>query len=191
MQAPLFVLALAALTLSGCTGNFDVQQTEPIRVQLEGPAERVAVREADPEPQKVIVQTCPEESDCTVERIDIEVVIQSDDDATRILIIVEDDDGQRLAEREVAVGNGSSTSSTSSSDTSSSSTSTSGTNTTSSATNTTAPSQTIVQNFVIDVKGKDNVVVLTQALQGSADVQVAAQEAVIDDAPDGNETSPP
>lgn len=197
MRALLMVSALFAVTLAGCTGNFDVQQTEPIRVQLEGPAETVAVREADPEPQKVIVETCPESSSCDVERIDIELVIQSDDQASRILIVIEDEDGQRLAEREVVLGNASTNSSTSTSATSSSSDTTTATNssssssTSSSNSTTPAPTQTVVQNIVLDVKGKDNIVVLTQALQGSAEVLVAAQEAAVLDAPQGNATSTP
>ena len=175
--------ALALVGLAGCTGSFDVNQTEPIRVQLEGAPQTVVVRDSDDEPQKVVVQTCKEKTACDVEEIEVQLSIkQVSSEPCRIHITVQDEDGNTIDERDIDVGgdtgNGSTTTTTTT--TSGNGTGTNGTTTAtgnSSTGGSTSAGQIVVQTFNINVKGKDNVVVLTQALQGSAQVEVNANDA--------------
>lgn len=181
MRALLFVAVLALTALAGCSGQVDVQQTEPLRIQLEE-SKQVAVSEADPEPKKVLVETCPEDQ-CTIQQVEVEVTVTqvAVDGPSRVLVIVETEEGERLAEREVVVGGNATSNTTSSSATNT----TSGTSTTSSSSSTSTSGTTgpvegddtvVIQNFFIDVHGKDNLIVLTQAIEGEADVQVAAYD---------------
>lgn len=194
MRAPFVCLALLALALAGCSGQVDMQQTEPLRIQLEE-REEVAVSQADPEPQKLILETCPGSGTadaCGVETVEVEVVVQQPEGPTRILIRIETESGEPLVEREIVAG-GNTTNQTGNTTSETTSTtappSTSDTNTTS---QTTTSPDTVIQNIVVDVKGKDNLVVLTQALEGEAQVVVSASDvtgsAVTPS--DGNGTTP-
>ncbi len=198
-----FAMALASVlavtALAGCTGTFDVNQTEPIRVQVEGAPQTVVVRESDAGPQKVVVQTCKDKDPCDTDQIELKLTIhQVGSGACKVHVTVEDDDHNKLEERDVDVTEGGNatetTTTTTTTSTSSGNGTTNGTANTTATTTTsgggTTSSQVIVQTFVINVKGKDNVVVLTQALQGSAQVQVDASEATANgNGVIGNETS--
>lgn len=161
-------LAVLAVALAGCTGGFTVNQTEPIRVQIEGQPQTVVVHDSDDAPQKVVLKAC--DSGCE----DVEVHVQVKklaDGPCRLHVIIQDEDGNTLEERDVDVdqeagGTSGSVSATSSpSNTTASATATSGSASGGSGT-------TVVQNIVVNIKGKQNVVVLTQAIAGSAEVQV-------------------
>lgn len=194
MRAPLVCLALLALALAGCSGQVDVKQTEPLRLQLEE-SEQVAVSQADPEPQKLILETCPGSGTadaCGVETVEVEVVVQQPEGPTRVLVRIETESGEPLVEREIVAG-GNTTNETTNTMSGTSSTpdtnTTSDSNTTSETTSSTHT--TVIQNIVIDVKGKENLVVLTQALEGEADVVVSASDVTGMAQPDdGNSTSP-
>ena len=162
-------LAVLAVALAGCTGGFTVNQTEPIRVQIEGQPQTVVVRDSDPEPQKVTLKAC--DSGCE----DVEVKVQVKkltDGPCRLHVIIQDEDGNTLEERDVDVDQeaGSTSASATPSPTGNGTTTGNGTMTATSTGGSTGT--TIVQNIVVNIKGKQNVVVLTEAIQGSAEVQV-------------------
>lgn len=168
---------LAVMALAGCTGGFTVNQTEPIRVQLEGAPETVVVHESDAEPQRVVIETCGNQAQAAcdeVDEVDVEVQVkQIEAGACRIKVTIQDESGNVLEEREVDVmeGDDSDDGMTTSDD---------GNTTDANATATAdggSTGQVVIQNIVVNVKGKDNIVVLTQALEGSAQVQVNAIKA--------------
>src|SRR5262245_4147649 len=114
------VLVLAALALAGCsgTGNFDVQQTEPFRVPLEGQPQTVAVSDSDNEGKEVVVDTCadPCDEDCTdpcASAQDTQVTVKVDvkpstTDACVVKVTIKDKStGEVLDEREVDASGGS------------------------------------------------------------------------------------
>lgn len=170
--------AILLMALAGCTGGFQVDQTEPFRIQLEGAPETVTVRDSDAEPQKVVVETCAgdEAGDCDVEEIEVQFeVTQVSSGPCKLLVTIQDDDGNTIAtkviEVNVSIDNDDD-------DTSGNGTSGNGTTTvTETRTETVGSGQTVTQNIVVNVKGSKNIVVLTQAQQGSADVTVNAVKA--------------
>lgn len=169
-------LAVLAVALAGCTGGFTVNQTEPIRVKIEGQPQTVVVHDTDKSPQKVILKAC--DAGCQDVQVDVQVKKLAEGPC-RLHVIIQDEDGNTLEERDVDVDQEGGSSSGSVSMTETSSGSATG-NETGNGTSSAAPSSassggtgtTIVQNFVVNIKGKQNVVVLTQAIQGSAEVQV-------------------
>lgn len=173
------LLATLALVLAGCsgTGNFDVQQTEPFRVQLEGEPQTVVVDEDDDEAKQVVIDTCndPCEGDRQPEEVTVKVQVTSKtvEEACVVKVIIKDrDTGEVLEEREVSTGGSGSGGSGSTSTVTQTQTATvTETHTGSSSGGIT------VENIVVNVKGKDNIVVLTQAIQGSADVDISAASA--------------
>jgi hypothetical protein len=153
-------LAILALSFSGCTGKFDIKQTEPFRIEVNGDGfdSRVASSNSgSSEPERV---ECIIEKEENVEVVTVivkvkkvEVVTESpspttatnttDDDAERVivLIIVKDEDtDEKLAEQQVE-----------------------------------ADDQDANVNLNVNVKGHNNLVVVTQAVQGVADVNVSAE----------------
>jgi hypothetical protein len=163
-------LAVLAVALAGCTGGFTVNQTEPIRVRIEGEPQTVVVHDTDTTPQKVTLKAC--DTACAG---DVEVTVQVKklaDGPCRLHVIIQDEDGTTLEERDVDVdqeaGSASATSSASTNVTGNAT----GNETTSATATSSGSGTTVVQNIVVNIKGKQNVVVLTQAIQGSAEVQV-------------------
>lgn len=164
-------LAVLAVGLAGCTGGFTVNQTEPIRVKIEGEPQTVVVHDTDNSPQKVVLKAC--DSGCQDVQVNVQVKKLADGPC-RLHVIIQDEDGNTLEERDVDVDQ-SSTGSGSMTETSSAATGNStgnGTSATATSTSGGTSGTTIVQNFVVNIKGKQNVVVLTQAILGSAEVQV-------------------
>lgn len=172
------VATAVVLMLAGCTGNFEVQQTEPFKVQIDGEPQTVTVREGDSTAKEVVVNPCGEDEDevrtCDVEQVDVKVEIQSvSAGPCMVRVTIKDKEtGEVLEERDIDVGGNGSASQTT--------TDGGGTTTTVTTTETQTvdgSSQVVVQNFFIDVKGKDNIVVLTQAIQGEANVDISAADA--------------
>src|SRR5688572_6413510 len=100
-------LALVAMALAGCTGGFQVDQTEPFRVQLEGAPETVTVRDTDTEAKRVVVETCDEDvevDDCDVEEVEVQFeVTQVSSGPCKILVTIQDEDGQTIVSRVIEV----------------------------------------------------------------------------------------
>lgn len=169
--------AVLALALAGCTGGFQVDQTEPFRIQLEGAPETVTVRDSDAEPQKVVVETCRDDADpCDVEEVEVQFeVTQVSSGPCKVLVTIQDEDGQTIATKVIEVnvnidsgddaddGNGTAGNGT--------------TTVTETRTETVGSGQTVSQTMIVNVKGNKNIVVLTQAQEGSADVTVNAVKA--------------
>lgn len=185
------VLVLAGLALAGCTGtgNFDVQQTEPFRVQLEGSPQTVTVSDHDAEGKEVVVDTCNDPCDADVSSVLVKVNVVPQGACVIKVIVKDKSTGEVLEEREVDSGG----SSGSASATTTSSGGNASTATTTSGGSTAGGDTTLVQNIVVNVKGGHNLVVLTQAVQGTADVQVSASQgsgtAVNNDGSSGSGTS--
>jgi hypothetical protein len=174
------VFVVAALALAGCsgTGNFDVQQTEPFRVQLEGSPQTVTVSDDDAEGREVVVDTCNDPCDDAGDSaVNVKVqVTPTVASACIVKITIKDKTtGEVLEEREVDASSGSASASATMTATSDGN-ATSATMTTSGDSGTTGSSSgtTLVQNIVVNVKGSHNIVVLTQAIDGTADVQISA-----------------
>lgn len=166
------VSVLALMGLAGCTGSFDIDQTEPFRVQLDGAPQTVVVREGA-EPREVNVQTCDADP-CDVEEVDVQVkVTKTSTEACSIKVIVKTVSGEVLGERIIDVGSadGSVTPAPTGNETG---------NGTGNATSTAPPassSDVIIQNLIVNVKGNKNVIVVTQAIQGEANVDIQAIKA--------------
>src|SRR5688572_7264900 len=102
-------LAVLAVALAGCTGGFTVNQTEPIRVQIEGAPQTVVVREG--ESKEVNVDTCPEDDDpCDTETVDVRLQVRkvSTGDACQVKVIVKTTSGEVLDEVIIDVDGGAS-----------------------------------------------------------------------------------
>jgi hypothetical protein len=169
------VSAFAVMALAGCTGSFDIDQTEPFRVQLDGAPQTVVVREGA-EPQEVNIQTCPDTADpCDVDEVDVKVKVEkTSTEACSIKVIVKTTSGEVLGEKVIDVGGAVSGSSSGSM--------TNGTNATGNETSDDASVDTsggdiIIQNLVVNIKGNKNIIVVTQALQGVANVDIQAIQA--------------
>ena len=170
---------LALMALAGCTGSFDIDQTEPFRVQLDGAPQTVVVREGA-EPREVNVQTCPEETDpCDVEDVDVQVKVEkTSTEACSIRVIIKTTSGEILDERTIDVGGSATTTSTAGNGTGNQTGN--GTTTvteTETETTTASSSNVVIQNLVVNVKGNKNIIVVTQAIQGEANVNVQAIKA--------------
>lgn len=177
---PILVLSMVGLAaaLAGCTGQFDIEQTEPFRVQIEdGEARTVQVSADDDEPERIIV-----ENDNEVERIDVRVVgtPQTEGRTVILVTIVNEDTDEVFAEQEIVLRDD-----------------TTGDNETDNGTDDGDGTITqVIQN--IDIRGSNNFVVLTQGVEGDAEVDITTTEArgnsqvnVSDDeeSGDGNQTS--
>ena len=175
--------AFLAMALAGCTGGFQVDQTEPFRIQLEGEPETVTVRDTDTEAQRVEVATdC--ETTCAHEEVDVELTVEKvSSEACTILVTIQGDDGQTIATRTITVsgsGDGASTTTTSASagnETGNATTNSTTTMTTGSTGGSAVQNNVVVQNIVVNVKGNKNIVVLTQAQDGAADIDITAVKA--------------
>lgn len=157
-------LAIVTVLFAGCTGTFNVQQTEPIRVQLDGSPGTVTVSNTDSEPKKVVVEN-PQK----VEQIRVEVsVTRTGTTSCSILVTVQDaDSGATITTATVQCTSPAPTTTT---------TPPSSTTSPSPTTTTTAPASggnTVIQNIYVNAHGK-NIIVITQAQQGSANVNIAA-----------------
>lgn len=190
------VFAVAALALAGCsgTGNFDVQQTEPFRVQLEGEPQTVVVSEDDSEAKQVVVATCadPCKSQSTEpKQVNVKVLVTpAHADACVVKVVIKDQDtGEILDEREVDTGGSGSTGTVTQTQTGTQTVTQTGTQTVT-QTQSASSGQSVTQNFFVTVKGNHNIVVLTQAIQGTANVDVSASHAsgqgVADSGDDGS-----
>lgn len=166
---------LALMALAGCTGSFDIDQTEPFRVQLDGAPQTVVVREGA-EPREVNVQTCPEDTDpCDVEDVEVQVKVEkTSTEACAIRVIIKTTSGEVLDERTIDVGGSATTTSTASNGTGNG---TGNTTVTETETTTASSSNVVIQNLVVNVKGNKNIIVVTQALQGEANVGIQAIKA--------------
>jgi hypothetical protein len=137
--AALALLTLATVAVAGCTGggNFDVRQTEPLRVRLEGNPVQTNLDSTNSQ-REIIVEKA-----VTTQIIRLNVDAQSTQNTNPIVIVIvkDKDSGVTLGQKELNVQNNSRT------------------------------------TFDVDVKGKNNVVVITQVQGGSAIVNVAAQDA--------------
>lgn len=177
------LLATLALVLAGCTGtgNFDVQQTEPFRVQLEGEPQTVVVSEDDSEAKEVVVDTCRDPCDAADQpdqvNVKVQVTSKAVEEACIVKIVIKDrSTGEVLDEREVSTGGSGSTSTVTQTDTATQ-TVTETQTATMTETASSGSGGITIENIVVNVKGKDNIVVLTQAIQGSADVDISAASA--------------
>lgn len=178
--------AFLALALAGCTGSFEVDQTEPFRIQLEGEPETVTVRDTDTEAQRVTIETCGEtdtQSACADE-VEVQLKVQQvASGACKILVEIQDEDGNVLETRviDVTQGSGSTGSATATTTSSGNTTGNATGNSTTTASGSTGGSvvnnQVVIQNIVVNVKGNKNIVVVTQAQEGSADVDIKAVKA--------------
>ena len=166
---------LVAASLAGCTGEFDIEQTEPLQVQVNGEPRTVSVSEEDSEPQEIRVDNSGK---AEAVQVTVEVRPMHAGPVTVLIIIEDSETGERLAEQEISTGEGGN-------ETTNTTTTSSGNTTTAPGSTTTAPAnqttEVTIQNIFIDVKGKDNFVVLTQAVEGDADVSIAAYESSMDD----------
>jgi hypothetical protein len=175
------LLTMLALVMAGCTGtgNFDVQQTEPFRVSLEGEPQTVVVSDDDSEAKEVVIDTCDDPCDAAdaPEQVNVKVEVKpTSAEACRIMVIVKDRDSGEVLDQVEIDGDGTTATTTT---TSSGNATGNATTTTTAGGDTDASGDTnvIVQNIVVNVKGKDNIVVLTQAIEGSADVDISAASA--------------
>lgn len=170
------VSALALLGLAGCTGSFDIDQTEPFRVQLDGAPQTVVVREGA-EPREVNVQTCPETEDpCDVGEVDVQVkVTKTSTEACSVKVTVKTTSGEILDERVIDVGGdaGSNDTMTTGNGTGNGTTTVTETTTTTQA----SSGDVTIQNLVVNVKGNKNIIVVTQALSGAASIDIQAIQA--------------
>lgn len=207
------VLGVALATfvmLAGCSGQFDVVQTEPLQIEVDGDGDNARVSESDAEPHRTSVETRDLES---VE-IEVEVASASSGPVT-VLVEVQGPENETLATKEITVqapdqADTATVQTTAANTTTAYTTNTTTANSTTSATTTasanetgnatSAPpadngtsgsgmdSSTTIETLVIDVHGKDNIVVVTQAMSGDADVTIAAHDASGGSSVDGNAT---
>ena len=160
------IVAFAAIAMAGCTTKIETQQTEPFRIQLEGAPRTVNVDDGQA-PKQVEVVTCGSTSTCSsteTKPIEVTVDVTPSSGPCSVKITVKDKaTGETLDTRTVSAGGNTS----------------SGNSTTTVTTTQTVTSsqQTVTQNIVVNVKGKDNLVVITEAQQGSAQVNIAARNA--------------
>lgn len=176
MQATTMAAAsvLCLMALAGCTGSFDIDQTEPFRVQLDGAPQTVVVREGA-EPREVNVETCPGDP-CDVEDVDVQVkVTKTSTQACSIKVIIKTVSGEVLDERVIDVGGDAG--GDAGGDTGSDDNTTGNGTTTVTETTTASGGDTTIQNLVVNVKGNKNIIVVTQALTGSAEVNIQAIKA--------------
>jgi hypothetical protein len=174
-------LTLIATALAGCAGDFRIKQTEPFRIQIDGEPKETRVA-AGGSGQAAETSEFKIESNKEVEKVTVVVEVtkvegsssQGSTSATTsasgnetgntsssaepaiILVIVKDNDnGEKLAEKRVE-----------------------------------ADEQSAQVSLDIDVKGRNNVVIVTQAVQGIADVSVAAEGGTqVGSAPSGTSTT--
>lgn len=183
MNAPtLFAVCALALSagLAGCTGSFDVDQTEPFRVQLEGGPETVTVSDTDTEAKRVVVETCGdvEADSCDVEQVDVQFEVkQVSSGPCKILVTIQDEDGQTILSRVIDVSLGDGGDDDGGDVSGNASTNTTSGNTTTSGDASDSSAQTVIQNIIVDVRGSKNIVVVTQAQEGSADINIQAIKA--------------
>jgi hypothetical protein len=161
MNASILVgLSALLMALAGCTGEFEVDQTEPIQVQIDdGDGETVTVRENE-DAKAVSFDTQD------VERVEVvvEVTPVSDGPCT-IVVIVEDADGNEIANERIDVPGSGDTDDNMTDD---------GNETDDTDDGMEGDGDVVVQNIDVDVRGSKNIVVLTQAESGEADVNVMA-----------------
>src|SRR5687767_3033077 len=102
------LLTICALVMAGCTGtgNFDVQQTEPFRVSLEGEPQTVVVSEDDSEAKEVVIDTCDDpcadNNDDCADACEVNVKVQvkpTSTDACRIMVIIKDRDSGEVLDQ--------------------------------------------------------------------------------------------
>jgi hypothetical protein len=148
-------LAALLMAFAGCTGQFEVDQTEPIQVEIDdGDGETVTVRENE-EAQSVSFDTED------VEEVEVVVeVTKVSDGPCMILVVVEDDDGNEIVSREIEVGDNMSDENT-----------TTGNETDE---DDMEDGDTVIQNIQVDVRGNRNIVVIAESQSGDADVNIAA-----------------
>ena len=168
------VSVLALMGLAGCTGSFDIDQTEPFRVQLDGAPQTVVVREGA-EPREVNVQTCPDTADpCDVDEVEVKVdVTRTSTEACSIKVIIKTVSGEVLGERIIDVGGDDGSAGTATGNATGNGTG----NATATGSVGGSGGDTTVQNIFVNVKGNKNIIVVTQAIQGEANVNVQAIKA--------------
>lgn len=177
----LFGFAFLALALAGCTGDFNVRQTEPIKVQIDGEAEETrlaaggddgAARESefrienpdDVEVVTVVVQVVKVEAEDADEPGDVDQVDDDETNETEDDDANESDDGAEPTVILVLIEDGDTGERLQEQRVEAS------------------DDDSAQAELNVNVKGKDNIVVVTQAVQGAAHVTVSAKE--------GSETGP-
>lgn len=166
MKPVRWAVSLAILmSLAGCTGNFDIKQTEPLRIQIDGaPQETQVAADGRASERSEFKIESPDSVEVVKVVVEVKVVdaagpagstssaantsgpnatqpTDGDDERAVVLVIVEDrDKKEKIAERRVE-----------------------------------SQGDATQVSLDVDVKGRDNVVIITQAVEGMADVNVAAK----------------
>jgi DNA polymerase III alpha subunit len=174
-------LVTLAMIAAGCTGSFNLHQTEPLRVQLDGESRAVKVAQSDAQPQKVLVENTAKATDVEVK---VEVKKVSESPVTVLVTVQDSATNETLATKQITVGG------TNTTQTNTTTTTSQTTNTTTNPTGTTT-GQVVNQNIFVNVKGKGNLVVITQAQQGTAEVNIAAHQVGSSTTQQGNGTYGP
>ena len=130
-----------ALLLAGCVGQFEVRQTEPLRIQLEGEGAEARISAEDGEDgvrerEFVVVRERTEVTQ--VVKVNVQARQTSSQPATVVVIVRDQDTNETLQQETVQVEN------------------------------------TTTSTLTVNVEGDRNIVVITQALDGSAVVNVTA-----------------
>jgi len=152
LHVAMLALAVTALALAGCSA-----QLQPLQVKIDAPPIDVHLDRITHPSEQVTISDLS-----SVDTIQVEVRGTPTGNQTSVfLVTIKDSSGVQLAQERltiVVVSQGNQT----------------GSNTTS---NTTVTNNTTTNNVVIinvDVRGKNNVVVVTEALEGSATLSIAA-----------------
>jgi hypothetical protein len=174
-------LAALAMVVAGCTGSFNVKQTEPLKVQLDGQPETVQVSQGAPAKTVVVENTQQAAS------VHLNVTVQPVSGPCRVKITVEDEGThEKLAERTVdCSANATATPTTAPTTQPTTAPSGNGTAGPTTAPTTTQPTSPFApgggttlnvafENITVNVRGHDNLVVITEAQDGSAVVNIAA-----------------
>jgi len=194
---------LVATALAGCTGNFNVKQTEPLRVRLEGgeagaspstgtsaTSVRVHVDSASGATQQRVIVDKPATVENMIVNVNVVAAAVSSSGGTttgtNTNTTVEGNATGNQTGGNTTGGNTTSTGSTSTNTTATASTGptivniivqTQAGETLSQKQVTVEPGATGTGTLNVNVKGKDNIVIVTQAVQGIADVDVSANPA--------------
>jgi len=155
------LLVTLMMALAGCSGGFEVHQTEPFRVQIDGEPQTMTVREGE-EAQRVDIDVA--DCDCEEVMVDVEVRAVGDGPCT-VHVVIEDADGNELASKDITI-EGTNVSMDDDDNMTG--------NETEPPADDTSSGDTIIEQIVVNVKGKDNIVVVNEATSGDAEVNISA-----------------
>lgn len=146
MKTSLIISVIAAASLAGCAGDFRVDQTEPIRIEIDDgrgdqpqeSTERVVLTDSEPRREFII-----ENENRQSQSVQVQVRAEEDSEApTEVIVIVRDADTDEEIERQTVV-----------------------------------VQNTLVQNVDLNVEGDRNIIVVTEVVEGQAEVIVTADQA--------------